>query len=86
MPKGRFVQRVECQDNLPCGKSCPISVSDTAFVGGFFNVEHKPPFGHVSVPGEPWGDFLSDMEADDELAALAPLVRQSITGAPTIES
>lgn len=46
---------------------------------------HEPPFGHVPASGEPWGDFLAAMEADDELATLAPLVRQSITGTPTIE-
>ena len=44
----------------------------------------EPHFGHVPAVGEPWGDFLTQVEADPDLAALAPLIRQSVTGKPDI--
>ena len=44
----------------------------------------EPPFGHEPAEGEPWGELLALIEADGELAGIAPLIRQSITGTPAI--
>ena len=45
---------------------------------------HEPPFGLVLGEDGPWAELLALMEADAELGALAPLVRQAITGTPEI--
>ena len=48
------------------------------------NCLQEPYFGHEPAEGESWGDLLVQIEADTELAALGPLMRQSITGKPGI--
>lgn len=48
------------------------------------NCLQEPHFGHEPAEGEPWGDLLARIEADTELAPLAPLIRQSVTGKPEI--
>jgi hypothetical protein len=46
----------------------------------------EPYFGHEPAEGEPWGDLLAQIEGDAELAPLAPLIRQSVTGKPDISA
>lgn len=46
----------------------------------------EPHFGHEPTAGEPWGDLLAQVESDSELAALSPLIRQSVTGKPEISA
>jgi hypothetical protein len=41
----------------------------------------EPAFGHVPTPDEAWGKLIAAMEADVEFAPLAPLIKQTITGA-----
>lgn len=44
----------------------------------------EPPFGHVPEGGEPWGDLIIAMESEPDLASIALLVKQAITGSPEI--
>lgn len=46
---------------------------------------NEPDFGDTLEDGTPFAEFLALMEADAELSAIAPLLRQTITGKPVIE-